>query len=238
MMPDVSIGTAAKRGWLASLLALSGWELGQLWQRRGDLAVILAFYFLVLVLAPLGLGPASATLRGVAPGLVWIAALLAVMLAVERSIRVDHADGTLEQLLLHGHAPELLIAAKIIAGCLGTILPLVLASPVILALLAVPPDVMPVGAAILALGGPVLVMSGLAGATLTAGARHGGALLALLLFPLQLPVLIFGAGGLHHALAGHGAASELQILLALLLGSLPVSIIAGAAALRSLVRDG
>jgi heme exporter protein B len=224
--------------WLTRLVRLCLWELRQLWQRRGDAAVILAFFFLVLVLAPLGLGPASATLRGIAPGLIWIAALLATLLAVERSIRVDYADGTLERLIAAGHSAEQIMAAKMLAGWLSTTLPLVIVSPIIMALLAIPAKAMATGALVLAAGSPALIVTGISVSALTAGARQSGALLALLLFPLQLPVLIFGAAGLQRALSGADPSAELQILLALLLGSLPIGIAAGAAALRALVRHG
>ena len=213
-------------------------ELASQWHRRGDAITVLAFYFLVLVLAPLGLGPASATLRGVAPGLVWIAALLSVTMAVERSIRPDHQDGSLEARLFMGATTEMIMAAKITVLTLTTIMPLVIVSPVIFAVLAVPASAMVTGALAIGLGGPALVVTGLAGAALTAGTRQGGALLALLLFPLQLPVLIFGAAALQRALIGDAVIGELQILAALTLFSVPVGILAGAAALRGLIRDG
>ena len=231
------LGIASVAPWWLLLVRLIGREMRTLWQRRGDAATVFIFYFLVLVLAPLGLGPASATLRGVAPGLVWIAALLAVTMAVERGIRSDHSDGSLEQLLFTGASAELIITAKIVTCWIVTILPLVLVSPVIFALLAVPPAVMLPGALALLLGGPALVTIAMAGSALTAGTRQGGALLALLLFPLQLPVLIFGAAAIQRSLLGEVAVTELQILAALCLGSLPVAIAAGGAAIRALIRD-
>ncbi len=224
--------------WWRIMLRLLRAELTSQWHRRGDAITVLAFYFLVLVLAPLGLGPASATLRGVAPGLVWIAALLSVIMAVERSIRPDHADGSLEAKLFMGATTEMIMAAKIMVLSLTTILPLILASPIIFAVLAVPASAMVPGALAIALGGPALVVTGLAGAALTAGTRQGGALLALLLFPLQLPVLIFGAAAVQRALTSDPVMGELQILAALTLFTLPVGLVAGAAALRGLIRDG
>ncbi|MEO0391798.1 MAG: heme exporter protein CcmB [Pseudomonadota bacterium] len=228
---------AAVLPWWRLLGQLLRVELSSQWHRRGDVITVLAFYFLVLILAPLGLGPASATLRGVAPGLVWIAALLSVIMAVERGIRPDHQDGSLEARFFTGASAELIMAAKAIVLVLTTILPLILVSPMIFAVLAVPASAMVPGALAILLGGPGLVVIGLAGAALTAGARQGGALLAVLLFPLQLPVLIFGAAALQRALTGEPVVGELQILAALTLFSLPVGIMAGAAALRGLIRD-
>ncbi|MEM6901623.1 MAG: heme exporter protein CcmB [Pseudomonadota bacterium] len=229
--------------WWRLLIHLTRFELIRQWRRRGDLATVFAFYFLILTLAPLGLSPASNVLRGVAPGLIWIAALLAVMLASERAIRVDHRDGLIEPLLFSGATTELIIFAKMLAGWISLMLPLVLASPLIFALMAVPASAMLPGAITIALGVPSLVNTGLAAATLTAGARQGGALLAVLLFPLQLPVLIFGAGALSQilggqALTGQVAGAEWQVLAAFWLGSTPIAIFAGALGLRGLIREG
>ncbi|MBV6631710.1 MAG: heme exporter protein CcmB [Alphaproteobacteria bacterium] len=232
------ISAPTQPSWWQSLFALTRFELVRQWRRRGDLATVLAFYFLILTLAPLGLSPASNVLRGVAPGLIWIAALLSVMLASERAIRIDHRDGLIEPLLFSGATAELIIASKIVAGWISIVVPLVIASPLIFALMAVPGDAMVAGAITIALGAPSLITTGLAAATLTAGARHGGALLALLLFPLQLPVLIFGAAALRQVLAGEPAFGEWQVLVAFWLGSVPIAIMAGAAGLRALIREG
>lgn len=229
---------AQQVSWWRGLLSLCQYELTRQWRRRGDLATVFAFYFLILTLAPLGLSPASSVLRGVAPGLIWIAALLSVMLASERAIRVDHRDGLIEPLLFSGVTAELIIAAKILASWISIVLPLVLISPLIFALMAVPGSAMLAGAITIALGAPTLVTTGLAAATLTAGARQGGALLAVLLFPLQLPVLIFGAAALRQVLNGDAAFAEWQVLGAFWLGSIPVAIMAGAAGLRALIKEG
>lgn len=175
------------------------------------------FFFVVVVsLFPLSLTPSPETLKLIAPGVVWVAALLAVMLSLEGLFRRDHDCGALDQLLL---SPELLvlpISAKLLSHWLLTGLPLVLMAPVLGYMLHLPVEVLPVLCASLLLGTPTLTIIGAIGAALVLGSGRGGLLLALLILPLYVPVLVFGAGAIAYALEGLPVSAILAILGALL----------------------
>ncbi len=197
----------------------------------------LLFFVVVVSLFPLGVGPEPALLRVIAPGVIWVAALLACMLSLARLFASDHADGTLEQMLL-GVAPlGGVVAAKVLAHWILTGLPVVLVAPVLALQYDLPAPLLGVLAVSLLIGTPVLSLVGAIGAALTLGARGGGALLALLVLPLYVPVLIFGVSASTVATAGPDIATpSLLILAALSLASLVLSPIAAAAALRSYLR--
>jgi heme exporter protein B len=201
-------------------------------RRRSDVLTTFFFFIIVVSLFPLGVGPQPATLREIAPGVVWVAALLASMLALGRLLAVDFADGTLEQLVLAPQPLVLLVLAKILAHWLVTGLPLVLIAPALGLQFDLPVDALAVLTAGLLLGTPVLSMLGAIGAALTLGARGGGGLLALLVLPLYIPVLIFGAGAVSASANGMPAAAHLSLLGAFFLAALVLAPWAAAAAIR------
>lgn len=181
-------------------------------RRRSDLLTILLFFVIVVSLFPLGVGPDPAMLRAIAPGVIWVAALLASMLALSRIFALDHADGTLEQMLLAATPLGAIVAAKVLAHWLVTGLPLVLLAPVLALQFDLPQQFLGDLVLSLLLGTPALSFIGAIGAALTLGLRGGGALLALLVLPLYIPVLVVGAGALDAAAAGLGADAHLLLL--------------------------
>ena len=186
-------------------------------RRPGDVLNVLFFFVVVVSLFPLGLGADPAVLRPLAPAVVWVSALLASMLGLQRMFGPDHDDGTLEQLMLSPHSPVWLALAKAAAHWLLAGLPLVLLSPVMGLQYDLPTDQLPVLALSLLLGTPVLSLIGGVGAALTLGARGGGVLLGLLVLPLFIPVLIFGSGASYAQAAGMAVQGHLSLLLAALL---------------------
>ena len=217
---------------LEALRAIVARDLLLALRRSSDVGTALLFFVIVASLFPLGVGPEPNLLRAIAPGVIWIAALLASMLSLPRLFAADHADGTLEQLLL-GAAPfGAVVAAKVLAHWLVTGLPLAAIAPVIALQYDLPAPLFGVLAVSLLLGTPVLSLIGAIGAALTLGLRGGGALLALLVLPLCVPVLILGAGSVDMAAAGQGAAAHLMLLGALLLAAAALAPWAVAAAVR------
>jgi len=185
-------------------------------RRRADVLTILIFFVIVVSLFPLGVGPEPALLRTIAPGVIWVAALLASMLALGRVFALDYADGTLEQMLLSATPLGVIVAAKVFAHWLVTGLPLVLLAPALALQFDLPQKFIGDLVISLLLGTPALSLIGAIGAALTLGLRGGGALLALLILPLYIPVLIVGAGALDAAAAGLGASAHLLLLAAFL----------------------
>lgn len=200
--------------------------------RRQDVMTIIAFFLIVTTLLPLSVGPEPETLRALAPGGVWIAAALASLISLDRLFADDWRDGTLEQLAL-GPAPLAMVAlTKIMAHWLALGLPLVVLSPLMgyaLGLDGITLLVLPLS---LALGTPVLSLLGATGAALTLGVRAGGALMALLILPLYVPVLILGSGSVSEAMHAAGPGPHLSLLGALLALALPLAPLAVAGALR------
>lgn len=201
-------------------------------RRRSDTAAALVFFFIVVSLFPLGVGPEPALLRRMAPGVVWVAALLASMLSLSRLFADDQQDGTLEQLLLSATPLPLLVLAKTAAHWLCSGLLLALASPVLALQFDLPADAIAVLVASLLLGTPTLSLVGAVGAALTLGLRNGAVLLALLVLPLQIPVLIFGAGAVLAQAGGLGARAHLLMLGGLLCGAVVLAPWGAAAGLR------
>ena len=201
-------------------------------RRRTDAAAALVFFVIVVSLFPLGVGADPALLRTMAPGVVWVAALLASMLSLARLFADDHLDGTLEQLLLSATPLPLLVLAKMAAHWLTSGLLLALASP----LLALQFDLSAAATAVLAasllLGTPLLSLIGGIGAALTVGVRGAGVLLSLLVLPLVVPVLIFGAGAVSANEAGLGSGAHFSLLGAMLALALVLAPLAASAALR------
>jgi heme exporter protein B len=201
-------------------------------RRRADTGSALVFFVIVVSLFPLGVGPQFELLRRMGPGVVWVAALLASMLAMGRLFADDHADGTLEQMLLSPVPLALLVLSKTAAHWLSSGLLLVLVSP----LLALQFDLGAEAAGVLflslLLGTPLLSLIGAIGAALTVGLRGAGVLLSLLVLPLCTPVLIFGAGAVDASLAGLGVTAHFSLLGAMLVAALFLAPLAAAAALR------
>ncbi len=179
---------------------------------RAELAVIVVFFLLVTSLFPLAVSPDPELLRSIAPGIAWVAALLASLLGLSRLFAADHADGTLEQLVLAPVPLPALVAGKVLAHWLATSVPLVLLAPLVGVQFGLAGNAIMVLAASLALGTPILSWLGAITAALTLGARGGAALLALLVLPLAVPVLIFGAGAVESFAAGLGAEAHLSLL--------------------------
>jgi heme exporter protein B len=201
-------------------------------RRRSDVLTTFFFFIIVVSLFPLGVGAEPNTLRAIAPGVVWVAALLASMLALGRLFAADYADGTLEQLALAPQPLGLLVLAKVLAHWLVSGVPLVLIAPVLGLQFDLPADALAVMTLALLLGTPVLSMLGAIGAALTLGVRGAGGLLALLVLPLYIPVLIFGAGAVSAGAAGMDVGGHVSLLGAFLLIALVLSPWATAAAVR------
>ena len=203
-----------------ALRAVAGCDLLSALRHRADLLTTLIFFVIVASLFPLGVGSETALLRLMGPGVVWVAALLASMLALTRLFAGDYADGTLEQLALAPHPLTMLVLAKVGTHWLVSGLPLVIIAPLLGLQFDLNADALLVLLASLLLGTPTLSLIGAVGAALTLGVRGGGALLSLLVLPLYVPVLIFGAGAVEASAAGLGAAAHLSLLGALLLATL------------------
>jgi heme exporter protein B len=201
-------------------------------RRRADVLTTLFFFVMVTTLFPLGVGPERDLLRTMAPGILWVAALLSAMLSLGRLFALDLADGTLEQLRLSPEPLSLLVLGKVLAHWLVSGLPLVVLAPLLALQFDLSPQAIGVLAGSLLLGTPVLSLIGGIGAALTLGLRGGGVLVALLVLPLYIPVLIFGAGAVGAQASGLGSASHLNLLAGLLAGSLALAPWATAAALR------
>lgn len=201
-------------------------------RRRADVAITLFFFVIVASLFPLGVGPEPKLLRAMAPGILWVAALLASMLSLGRLFDADYADGSLEQLVLAPKPLTLVVIGKIVAHWLVSGLPLVLVAPVIALQFDLPAGSIGTLSLALLLGTPLLSLIGAIGAALTVGVRGGGVLVSLLVLPLYVPVLIFGAGAVDASATGMDAGGHLSILGALLLLGMVLAPWATAAALR------
>jgi len=201
-------------------------------RRRSDVLTTFFFFVIVVSLFPLGVGTQSSMLRSIAPGVVWVAALLASMLALVRLFASDFDDGTLEQLALSPQPLVLLVVAKVFAHWLVSGLPLVLVAPLLGLQFDLPAGALGIMMLTLLVGTPCLSLIGAIGAALTLGVRGAGGLLALLVLPLYVPVLIFGAGAVSAAVAGMPVSGHLSVLGACLLIALVLGPWASAAAVR------
>lgn len=201
---------------------------------RNKTEVLTGLIFVVVVasLFPLAIGPELQTLRLIGPGILWVGALLSSMLSLTRIFDSDYRDGTLEQMVLSGQPLWLLVSAKIVAHWLLSGLPLVILSPVLGLQFDLSSQAVGILTLTLLLGTPVLSSLGAIGAALTLGLRGGGVLIALLVLPLFVPVLIFGAGAVEALESGLGAQAHISILMALLLPSVFFSPWVSSAALR------
>ncbi|MFM7627405.1 MAG: heme exporter protein CcmB [Gammaproteobacteria bacterium] len=217
---------------IGAALAVLARDLRLALRRPGQVLQPLAFFAVVTVLFPLGYTPELDKLRQIAPGVLWVAALLASLLSLESLFREDAQDGTLEQMLLAGQPFAALALAKTAAHWLLTGLPLTLMAPMLGIALGVPGSAMPGILSSLALGTVTLSLVGAVGAALTLGVRRGGVLLGLLTLPLTVPTLVFGARATELAIAGEGLSGALYLLAALAVLAVTLAPLAVAAALR------
>jgi len=201
-------------------------------RRRADIVSVLFFFIIVATLFPLGIGPEPEILRRLAPGVLWIGALLATILSLPRLFADDYQDGTLEQLALSPQPLALSVLGKVIAHWLVSGLPLALLTPLLGLQFDLDPEILGVLALSVLVGTPALSGVGAIGAALTLGVRGGGVLLSLLVLPLYIPVLIFGAGAVDAASSGLGTGVYFSILGALTLAGVFFAPWAAAAALR------
>jgi heme exporter protein B len=190
-------------------------ETRLLFRRPAELANPLVFFAIVIALFPLAVGPETQLLQTISPGLVWVAALLAVLLSLDGLFRSDFEDGSLEQWVVSPHPLALLVRAKVLAHWAFSGLALVLLAPLLGLMLGLPLGTIPVLLISLLLGTPILSLLGAVGAALTVGLKRGGLLLALLILPLYIPVLILGSGALQAALQGLPAVVHLLWLASL-----------------------
>lgn len=221
-----------KTGLAVAVTATIKRDLTLMLRRRSEVINPLVFFALVITLFPLGISPDARLLADIAPGLLWVAALLATQLSLDALFRSDYDDGSLEQLLLAPQPLPMLALSKVLVHWLLTGLPLALMAPLLGLMLALPAGSYAVLALSLALGSASLSLIGAIGAALTVGLARGGVLLSLLVLPLYIPVLIFGAGAVQVVILGGNAAPHLAILGALLSLALMLSPWAIAAALR------
>jgi len=201
--------------------------------RQGsDSVMVVTFFVLTVILFPFGIGPEANILERVSPGVLWVTALLASMLSLDRLFQADYEDGSLELLALTPTALEVLVIGKVIAHWLTTGLPLMIAAPVLAVLLHMNGEGFIALLVTMLLGTPTLSLIGAMGAALVLGARRGGVLLSLLVLPLYIPVLIFGVGAIDAVVQGLEDGAQLLVLGGILLAALPLAPLAAAAALR------
>jgi len=217
---------------LNALLLVIRRDLLLAFRRRTDVLSTLVFFVIVCTLFPLGVGPEPELLRTLGPGVLWVAALLASTLALNRLFGLDHADGTLEQLLLSPEPLVLIVAGKVAAHWLISGLPLVLLTPLLALQFGLDGQATASLALSLLIGTPALSLVGAIGAALTLDVRGGGVLVALLVLPLYAPVLIFGAGAAVAEAGGGAAEANLLLLGGLLAGAAALAPWATASALR------
>ena len=217
---------------MSGFLAVVARDLRLAWRQRSDALMAVLFFVLTASLFPFAIGPEPILLIRIAPGIIWVTALLAVLLSLERLFLADFEDGSLELLALARTPLALAVAAKILAHWLTTGVPLMAAAPLIALLYDMDPAGLAVLLAAMALGTPSLSLIGAIGAALTLGARRGGVLIPLLVLPLYVPVLIFGVSAVDADLAGLSSKPHLLLLGALLALALPLAALASAAAVR------
>jgi heme exporter protein B len=217
---------------MSAFLTLVARDLRLAFRQGGDAAMVVAFFVLTVVLFPFGVGPEPALLQRIAAGIVWVTALLAALLSLERQFQADYEDGSLEALALLPLPLEAQVLAKCLAHWLVTGLPLIIVAPLLALLLHLDPAGYPALIAGMVLGTPTLSLIGAIGAALSLGARRGGVLISLLVLPLYIPVLIFGVAAIEAEIQGFGARPDLLLLAALLVLAVGLVPFAAAAALR------
>jgi heme exporter protein B len=217
---------------MKAMLAVLRRDLRLALRTKSDSFTVVLFFVLTVVLFPFGVGPEPNILARIAPGIIWVTALLACLLSFDRLYQLDSEDGSLDLLVLAPTSLELIVLAKCLAHWLTTGLPLIIAAPLLGLLLNLPVEGYGTMLAALALGTPSLSLIGSIGAALTLGARRGGVLLPLLVLPLYIPVLIFGAAAVDAAIAGMSVRPHLLLLGGILAAALTLTPFASAAAIR------
>ena len=220
---------------VGSFAAVLRRELRLALRQGSDSVMVVAFFVIAATLFPFGVGPEPNTLARIAPGVVWVTALLASMLSLDRLFQTDYEDGSLELLGLTPAPLAVVVTGKIAAHWLTTGLPLIAAAPLLAVLLNLPEAGFWPLIAAMALGTPSLSLIGAVGAGLVLGARRGGVLLSLLVLPLYIPILIFGVGAVDAAVLARSPEPHLMILGAILLVALALAPWATAAAVRQAV---
>jgi heme exporter protein B len=217
---------------LPAFLGLFRRDLRLALRHGGDSALVIAFFALAVLLFPFGVGPEPEVLARVAAGILWVAALLAALLSLERLFLVDYEDGGLDLIVLSPLPLELAVLAKCAAHWVATGLPLAVAGPALALIVDLDSRAVATLAVSLLIGTPMLTLLGAVAAALTLGARRQGVLLSLLVLPLYVPPLIFGAGAVEASTIGSGARPDLLLLAALSLAALALCPWASAVALR------
>ncbi|MHA1568538.1 MAG: heme exporter protein CcmB [Alphaproteobacteria bacterium] len=217
---------------MTRFLAIAGRDLRLAGRWGSDTMMVIVFFVLAVVLFPFGVGPEAQVLARISAGVIWVTALLAAMLSLERLFLVDYEDGGLDILASAPISMELVVLAKCLAHWLTTGLPLIVISPLLAVLLQLEGAGYATLVLAMLLGTPTLTLLGAIGAALALGARRGGALLSLLVLPLYIPVLIFGVAAVDASVAGLSARPHLMFLGAFFLGALALSPWAAAAGLR------
>ena len=217
---------------MAAFIGLFRRDLRLALRQGGDTGLVLGFFVLTVVLFPLGVGPEPAVLQRIGAGIVWVAALLAALLSLDRLFEADYQDGGLDLLALSSLPLELAVLAKCLAHWVATGLPLALISPFLALLVDLEPAAIPILCSSLLIGTPALSLIGSVAAALTLGARRQGVILSILVLPIYIPPLVFGAGAVEAGVVGAGARPYLLILGALSLAALAFCPWASAAGLR------
>jgi heme exporter protein B len=207
-------------------------DLTLAFRNRAEFANPLLFFVLVITLFPLAIGAIPELLSRIAPGIIWVAALLAAMLSLDSIFRSDFDDGSLEQLLMSAHPMPLLVLAKVSAHWLVTGLPLLLVSPVLAEMLGMPQEAQGILMLTILIGTPILSLIGSIGVALTVGLPKGGILLSLLVLPLYVPILIFASSAIEGAAGGLDVSAQIYMLLAFLFLAISLSPVAAAASLK------
>ena len=202
-----------------------------------DSIMVVMFFIIAVVLFPFGVGPDANIMSRIAAGVIWVAALLASMLSLERLFDTDYKDGSLELLIVQPVSLEIAVTAKIAAHWLTTGLPIIVAAPILAILMNLPFEGFGILIAALALGTPSMSLIGAIGAALILGARRSGVLLSLLVLPLYTPILIFGVSAINAKLGGFPVKSHLFVLNGLLLASIAVCPWISANALRQALKS-
>ncbi len=219
-------------GAMAPFVGLFRRDLRLALRQGGEIGLVLGFFVLAVLLFPFGVGPEPELLGRIGAGIIWVAALLAAVVSLDRLFAADHDDGGLDLIVLSSSPLELAVLAKCAAHWVTTGLPLTVISPVLAVFVDLDPAAIPVLMLGLLIGTPALSLLGAIAAALTLGARRPGILVALLVLPFYLPPLIFGTGAVEASLAAEGARDHLLLLGAVSLAALPLAPLAAAAALR------
>mgnify|MGYP003326572546 FL=1 len=220
---------------MGTLLAIIRRDLSLVMRQGSDAFVVLIFFVVTVTLFPLGVGPDPLILQNLASGIVWVSALLAAMLSLDRLFQTDYDDGSLELLVLSPYPLELVVLCKCLVHWLTTGLPIMVISPVLALMLNIKTGAFLYLISSMALGTPIISLLGAVGAALVLGSRRSGVLIALLIIPLTIPILLFGVAAIQAATEGYSASSPLMFLGALLLFSIALCPSVIASSLRQVV---